>query len=893
MLATKKFKQSALAQSVRFILNVHDLNKLIYTSMLLGLTVSTSYAQEINPSVAASSSSQTQPTIDSNDLNNNVATSVSTTAPNQQDSLAILQQQAQSSKTIAEFKPIEFEDLENLPSTAVDSAMANEIYRVAEQAKAEAQATASRASTTATSATTNPSQDLAQINQAPVNVDNLMQQIRSDSQINVQANTTGQTLERTSLQQASQPEEKKGFFKRIIDKIKPKRDLGGQSIPRITAEVKGAPTELAANIKAKLSSYSQEAFQDFNSSLPQLRNLSNQAAQAVGYYNAEFKFEKLSDSKVRVNVIPHEPVKIEEQNIDFTGSGASLPQFQVIRLVPEQDVGDILNHGKYEETKSRIATVASDNGFFDSYWRLHDVRVNQPQNTADINLKYETGERYQLGNVEFRMSDPSKKIPLDMDVLLSMTPWKEGDDYTFWRVNALANNLTNSRYFNYTLVDTIKPDPIQKPLELPPDLQALVDQDNQSQTLQQSPQQGKKVVSANEVTQNVVDEAEFAGTQASDNQDRALRLQRSEQKEQESERNQLENKAREEKKIPVIVTLNADRLNSIETGFGYGTDTGFRVRGQYRRAIVNSRGHSFDANMEVSQIRQAVDVRYNIPYKHPLNDYISIVGGFERELDNDIGPNVTLETQTAVIGAERIIKNPLGGWQQTYGVRYRVDSLNQRGTVDESSLPDAFKVPGSDPNQQALLFGYSVSKTSSNNNINPTKGFKQTYKLQVASDALISDANIIMPAAAWRAIYSVGENDDHQFVGRADLGYIFTNDFEKVPYNLRYFAGGDESIRGFDYKSLAPLEFGYKVGGQALAVGSLEYNYQFKEGWRAAVFSDFGNAYDKDFNTPTEYGVGVGIRWKSPVGPIRIDVASGISDPNHPIRLHFFIGPQL
>lgn len=44
------------------------------------------------------------------------------------------------------------------------------------------------------------------------------------------------------------------------------------------------------------------------------------------------------------------------------------------------------------------------------------------------------------------------------------------------------------------------------------------------------------------------------------------------------------------------------------------------------------------------------------PYKHPLNDYISIVGGFERELDNDIGPNVTLETQTAVIGAERIIK---------------------------------------------------------------------------------------------------------------------------------------------------------------------------------------------------------------------------------------------
>ncbi len=139
----------------------------------------------------------------------------------------------------------------------------------------------------------------------------------------------------------------------------------------------------------------------------------------------------------------------------------------------------------------------------------------------------------------------------------------------------------------------------------------------------------------------------------------------------------------------------------------------------------------------------------------------------------------------------------------------------------------------------------------------------------------------------------MGENDDHQFVGRSDLGYIYTEDFNKVPYNLRYFTGGDQSLRGFDYKSLTPQIEGFKIGGQALAVGSLEYNYQFKEGWRAAVFSDFGNAYDKDFSNDTEYSVGLGVRWASPIGPIRIDVASGISDDNHPIRLHFFIGSQL
>ncbi|MDW7571367.1 hypothetical protein RZN32_29505, partial [Klebsiella pneumoniae] len=118
--------------------------------------------------------------------------------------------------------------------------------------------------------------------------------------------------------------------------------------------------------------------------------------------------------------------------------------------------------------------------------------------------------------------DPSKPLPLNMNILESMAPWKEGDDYAFWRVNVLANNLTNSRYFNYTLVDSIKPDPIEKPLELPPDLQALVDQQNvdidESKLLPLEQQQLAKArqlaSSSKEVTQNVVDGKQFAGTES-------------------------------------------------------------------------------------------------------------------------------------------------------------------------------------------------------------------------------------------------------------------------------------------------------------------------------------------------------------------------------------------
>lgn len=906
-----KFKQSTLSHSMHLILKMQGIPKLICSSLLLSVCVTPSFAQTSSVVTDSSSLNQTvsdESTEQSAQVNQqytapvtDVATLV-TQAQQQQDSLAILQQQEQFPNQIDEFKPITLDNLEDLPEMPVDQNMANEIYRVAEEAKSEAQnfqnGTQKQSEVTVSDATQS---ELNQINQAPVNIDQLMQEIKSDSKIVVEANETGKTLPELTPE-VEEPPEQAGFFKRILNKVRPPRAIPMEQVPRISAEVEGASDELAKNIKGKLSTFTQESFEDFNAALPQLRTLSNQAAQAVGYYNAEFRFEKLSPSRVRVRVTPNEPVRINEQNIEFTGPGEKQPQFQVIRLVPDQDVGDIFNHGLYETTKGRIVDAASDNGYFDAYWRLHDVKVSQPENKADINLRYETGERYKLDKVEFRMSDPSKPLPLNQNILESMAPWKEGDDYAFWRVNVLANNLTNSRYFNYTLVDSIKPDPIEKPLELPPDLQALVDEQNidvdESDLL--SPEQrqlakARQLATSNkEVTQNVVDEKQFAGTQSAkeaEPQTAMLKSASVQQNEQETEQDRLQTQARETKRIPVIVTLNADKLNSLETGIGYGTDTGARLRTQYRRAIVNKYGHSFDSNLEVSEIRQSIDGRYSIPYKHPLNDYFNIVGGYERETRDDIGPDVSLLTESAVFGGERVIKRPLGNWQHTIGVRYRLDRLTQQGDVDISELPDAFKTAASE--QEALLFSYETSKTSSNTRLNPTKAFKQTYKLELGSESLLSDANMAIASAGWRFIYSLGENDDHQFVGRSDLSYIFTDDFDKVPYNLRFFTGGDQTIRGFDYKSLSPEVDGYKIGGQALAVGSLEYNYQFKDGWRAAIFSDFGNAYDKDFSNPAAYSVGVGIRWKSPIGPIRLDVASGISDENHPIRLHFFIGPQL
>ena len=823
------------------------------------------------------------------------------------DSTVLLQQQTQQLQQqqqnqpqpnqqpigdIANFKALTFDELEKQPVPTVDQNLVNQIYQAAEQAQNQAQISIAqsnlRPSNYVTSATV---ADTQSINQAPVNVDSLMQSIQQDRDIKVGENLQGQVVPNVGAKDAAAPNTpKQPLWKRITGRFKPTLDSSAAKVPRISVDVVGAPKDLATNIDAKLSTYTQEAFEDFAASLPQLRLLANQAAQALGYYNAEFKLSKVNDAKVRVEVTPNLPVKIKSQQIDFTGAGENQPQFKIIPLIPEQDVGDNFNHGLYEQTKLRIASAALDNGYFDAYWRLHDVKVSLPDNTADINLKYETGERYQLGAVEFRMSDPTKPLPLDMDILNSLAPWQAGDDYAFWRVNTLANNLTNTRYFNSTMVDTVRPDPISKPLELAPDLQALANQE-QVQQQQAIAQNQADATSSKEVRQNVVDESKFAGNKGSNSEDANLKTLRAEQVDKANETDVLQAKARREKMIPVVVTLNADRLNSLETGLGFGTDTGVRLRTQYRRSIVNKRGHAFEANVELSQIRQSLDARYSIPYHHPLNDYLNLVTGYERETRDDIGPNVNLMTESLILGGERVIKNPIGDWQHTFGVRYRLDRLKQKGVTDQNLLPDAFRVLGTQ--QESLLLGYETSKTDADNPINPTQGFKQSYKIDLGTDQLLSDANMAIVSAGLSGIYSLGKNKDHQFLGRANGAYIFTNQFEKVPYNLRYFTGGDQSIRGFDYKSLSPEVAGFKIGGQALAVGSVEYNYQFKEGWRAALFSDFGNAYDEKFSNPTAYSAGFGLRWKSPIGPIRVDVASGISDPNHPIRLHFFIGPQL
>ncbi len=346
-----------------------------------------------------------------------------------------------------------------------------------------------------------------------------------------------------------------------------------------------------------------------------------------------------------------------------------------------------------------------------------------------------------------------------------------------------------------------------------------------------------------------------------------------------------------DKKVPLYVFVSANKPRDAQVGIGYGTDTGVRATAKIDYNLINKKGYQAGAEAALSRINKSATVYGSRPLSHPLNDKLEAKLTYEEELIDQGEGSFDLSTKTLKAALARNMHKD-SGWDRSYFVRYRLDELETG--VDDTELKDLpIRFTSSKPRQQALLFGYGMSKTTADSATNPTRGYRQYYGVEAGSKSVASDTDLAILHAGLSGIYTFGADKKHQVLGRLESGYIWADDFYDVPYKLRFFAGGDQSIRGYDYNSLSPIDKGYLTGGQILAVGSAEYNYEFKPGFRGAVFTDVGNAYDKNFDAETKIGVGVGIRWASPIGVVRADVAAGVSEDDIPIRLHFFIGSPL
>lgn len=216
-------------------------------------------------------------------------------------------------------------------------------------------------------------------------------------------------------------------------------------------------------------------------------------------------------------------------------------------------------------------------------------------------------------------------------------------------------------------------------------------------------------------------------------------------------------------------------------------------------------------------------------------------------------------------------------WQRTLSLRWEQENYRTGDDEGQSTL---------------LLPGIAFSRLHSDNKVDPNRGFRLQLDLTGANQALLSDADLLHLNLQAKGLITLGAG--HRILSRVQLGGIATNAFELIPPSLRFFAGGDQSVRGYDYQTLSPRDSeGERVGGRYLAVGSLEYQYPLLERWRLATFVDHGNAID-GFSDPLKTGVGFGVRWVSPVGPIRLDLAHALDqDEGSGFRIHFSMGPEL
>ena len=330
--------------------------------------------------------------------------------------------------------------------------------------------------------------------------------------------------------------------------------------------------------------------------------------------------------------------------------------------------------------------------------------------------------------------------------------------------------------------------------------------------------------------------------------------------------------------VPIVVNLQRAKRHSFDVGVGYSTDTEERMSLTWRTPRINRYGHSQQTRLEYSPINPSGRFTYSIPVTDPLTDVVQL---WARVEENEFGD---IDSRQNEVGVKRETKSRK--WIYGYSLR---------------ELNESWDISGYSASNEYLLFGGSVSRrTYRGSLVDPEGGFSQLYTLEAASDQLGSDLDLVRFTAALR--YVVTPVPRNRVVTRLDLGRvkIASGDRRDLAPSLAFFAGGSQSIRGYAYQSLGDeltvVEPNgetetFVVGGDRLAIGSLEYQYYFTDTWRGALFVDAGDAFDKgEFDV--KIGAGFGVHYITPVGPVRVELANSVSEDDPTWRLILAIGAE-
>lgn len=331
---------------------------------------------------------------------------------------------------------------------------------------------------------------------------------------------------------------------------------------------------------------------------------------------------------------------------------------------------------------------------------------------------------------------------------------------------------------------------------------------------------------------------------------------------------------RERRTAAVRITSERGKPNRYRIGAGYATDTEWRLLLGWENRRFNQRGHRLSAEARLSPLEKRVELGYVIPWQDPALEKLSLRLLAGRVRNGDI--------ETTGVSLRPGLTEVLGGWQRALlvNVDYTRDRFPATPTGGGSSRHDLLLVPG--VSYARLPPGFLDSEAVSHG---------LYIELLGSAGALGSDASFTRLLVRDERRFSLG--DKWRLLLRAELGASAVGDFEELPAQYRFFAGGDRSVRGYAYDELSPTdELGNAVGGRHKAVASIELERDLPRKFAAAVFVDGGNAFNR-FGDPLEYSAGVGLRYRLPFLSIGIDVAKSLSEPGRSPRFHLNFTPIL
>jgi translocation and assembly module TamA len=321
--------------------------------------------------------------------------------------------------------------------------------------------------------------------------------------------------------------------------------------------------------------------------------------------------------------------------------------------------------------------------------------------------------------------------------------------------------------------------------------------------------------------------------------------------------------------VPVAIVLQRRKRDRYSAGIGYSTDLGVRGRLGVERRFVNKYGHSADASLDYSELKRQVRINYNVPLSQPYAEKMVLSYLFSDRRDED------LKSRVNGIDASRVWRHGLNNWQ------YGLWLFTADNELDGEFTEGTFLAPTA---------GWSYAR--GDNLLFPRRAWQLGIRLVGASDSVVSSESFLQAELNTTLILPLFERDRLLLRGR--LGRTVIDNFSVLPKQLRFYAGGDNSVRGYEYQSLAPRnDNGSLTGGDALVFGSAEYEHYFTPIIGAAVFWDAGTAFFADEAFQVAHGAGVGLHLNLPFGVFRLDVANALSKPDRPWRLHITLRPDL